>query len=474
MAVVEVVAHALLATPAAALVLDVEGLRRPQRLRVGSLRFGRDQRWVLVEAGVEVRRLHLGLAAPADGAAVHVMHVRHLGSAVDDALLHRVAKVTAHDWRGRVAERVAAVGDGLVDLPRRGLLEGEAVHEGLAAVVEGAAVRAVRLHERIDLGDEVPGLVEQLIGLVADLVVEEGELAERTSGGRRDHCVPPAVDLASARRRQVTRTGRLHDQRAEEAVGRLLPVVAVAVEVVGALGLVLVDHPLVRHVAAGEHDRFGVGGDGRPPGARDHERRGVQVDAGRLRLQFVGEVDAQALALVDAEQEGLDGVALEPDRDRWLRPLRPRPRVGLLLLPHPSQILGEHVHAALGVVVEVAIQGDVDVDGDHVVAPFRRVFRARAPGGDGVGGSLRHQAEALRRLVGGAVGGIGLGVRGGGGARNGGRGRRPGDDESARHQEEDEPRPDRAATRMRGREVSGHLRYSVDSPVSIDRCLWPV
>ena len=71
------------------------------------------------------------------------MHVKDLGAAVDTALLHRVAQVAAGDGRGRIAEHVGAVGGGLVEAADGLLLQGQAVHEGLATVVHRPVAGAV-------------------------------------------------------------------------------------------------------------------------------------------------------------------------------------------------------------------------------------------------------------------------------------------------------------------------------------------
>src|SRR3989442_1028768 len=72
--------------------------------------------WVLVESLVECRRLDARLPVPADRATVHMVDVEHLGPAVHDPLLHRVAQIRPHERRGRVAKGVGAVLEGLVEI----------------------------------------------------------------------------------------------------------------------------------------------------------------------------------------------------------------------------------------------------------------------------------------------------------------------------------------------------------------------
>ena len=106
----EVVSHRMLATPAAALVLQIVTFRRANSLGIGPSGCHGKQRRRFVEATVESRIFHSRLPAPADSSAMDVMHVENLGAPVDHSLLHRIAQVCPGDGRGRVTKGVGTVG----------------------------------------------------------------------------------------------------------------------------------------------------------------------------------------------------------------------------------------------------------------------------------------------------------------------------------------------------------------------------
>src|SRR5204863_4377586 len=120
------------------------------------------------------------------------------------------------------------------------------------------------------------------VSLVADLVVVVGELAEAGAVWVADDGLPATPQLAARGRVEVLRAPRLHDDRAEQTMVRLLPRVAVAVERVRSLLGIVRDSPFVDDGLAGGSDRIGVGGDGWRPRASQSERRAVQVKTRRL------------------------------------------------------------------------------------------------------------------------------------------------------------------------------------------------
>src|SRR5207253_9641422 len=111
--------------------------------------------WPLFEALVEMSRLDARLTPPADCASVDVVDVENLRPAVNDPLLDRIAEVTPGDRSRRVPEVVGAIGFRLVEPPEGLLLELQAVHKGLAAVIDGAVSGTVGAGERVDLVDEL-------------------------------------------------------------------------------------------------------------------------------------------------------------------------------------------------------------------------------------------------------------------------------------------------------------------------------
>src|SRR5437764_7395876 len=96
------------------------------------------------------------------------------------------------------------------------------------------------------------------VSLVADLVVVVGELAEAGAVWVADDGLPATPQLAARGRVEVLRAPRLHDDRAEQTMVRLLPRVAVAVERVRSLLGIVRDSPFVDDGLAGGSDRIGV------------------------------------------------------------------------------------------------------------------------------------------------------------------------------------------------------------------------
>jgi hypothetical protein len=152
------------------------------------------------------------------------------------------------------------------------VLEREPIHERLAAVIDGACARPVARGERIDLCHRQAGAIEQAIPLVADLVIEDHELAEVAALRRHDRRLPAGAELAALSRIKVTGAFRLHDHRAEEPVRRLYACRAMTVEVVRALRLLLRHPPLVGSAPAGANDRGRIVGDRRFARLREVQR----------------------------------------------------------------------------------------------------------------------------------------------------------------------------------------------------------
>ena len=95
----------------------------------------------------------------------------------------------------------------------------------------------------------------------------------------------------------------------------------------------------------------------------------MEVETGGRIVQAVAQPDAQALSLVDAQYERLNGVALESEGDRRVGVAGAGGAVLRLLPPDVVQPLLEDVHQAVGVVVQEAVQGDLNVDGRYPEFP---------------------------------------------------------------------------------------------------------
>jgi hypothetical protein len=380
------VAGALLAAAAAALIFDVEGLRGADALGIDTFRGFRQEGRVLIEASIELGRLDAGLATPSYRAAVDVVDVGNLRAGVDDSLFDRVAQVRAQDRRGGVAEDVGAISDGLIHHTCGSLLKGKAVHKRLATVVQRPGGGAVGVGKGVNHRNKAAALVQELIILVADLVIEEDELAEVYAIGVANDGRPAAGQLAAGEGVEVEGVFGFDDDGAEEAMAGLEPVVAVAVEIADALLLLFRDHPFIGDGLAGGGVGVSVGGDGRVAGASYVEAGAMKVEAGGLVGQVVAEGDTEALALVNAESEGLDGVALEADGDGGLGATGAGFSVLSLLLSQPGEVFFEDVGEAFGVVVQVAVEGDIHGDGDYIVA---------ADGGLGIAAGVLGDAFAL-------------------------------------------------------------------------------
>ena len=109
----------------------------------------------------------------------------------------------------------------------------------------------------------------------------------------------------------------------------------------------------------------------------------MDVHAGGGLGQSVAEDDPQAVALGNPKRQGLNGVALEPDGDTGFALAGAGGRIGGFFLADAGQVFFQDVHAALGVVVEEAVEGDVDLDGGDVVGADRRALGAAGAGGHG-------------------------------------------------------------------------------------------
>ena len=101
------------------------------------------------------------------------------------------------------------------------------------------------------------------------------------------------------------------------------------------------------------------------------------------------QLDLQTFSLVYAQHEWLDGVALQPDADGRFRLPLARGLILRFLGAHAAHILCEHIHPAVRVVIQVAVERDLHLDRCDIV---------RAQGGAGRAfGCRSHGFTAARR-----------------------------------------------------------------------------
>ncbi len=383
-AMVEELARQMLAAAAAALRLEVERLGGTDDFHVHTVGLRPDDRILhrtVLTHRPEVVRFGPRAPLPADGPAVRMVGVKYLGSAVNQPPLDRIAQIPAGDRRRNVAEGVGAVGQGLVLEPEILMLQVHLVDaEGLAAIVDRAAARAVGVGQRIALRQEVALLVQRTEGFVADFVIEQHEFAEVRSGPVVDVDLPARLDFlvgAAADRIDVLGSLRLHDEGAEEAQHRQLAVMAVGVELPHAFLHVRMDVPLELLRLAGRHDGIRIRRRGRFAG-RAHDRAGgLDEQAAVFRFHLVPERHLDAIALIGPDHQRLNHVALQSGGDgaRIIAVLIAGGLVLGLFRTGLLHVLRQDVHVA-GIVVEPAVQRDFDVDHRNVVLLDRRIGRA--------------------------------------------------------------------------------------------------
>ena len=191
---------------------------------------------MLVETGAEPCRSCPGLPSPPDRTAVHVMDVEHLASGVEDSFLDRIADVRTLDRGRRIAKCVGTVGQRFVDPPGLLLGQRQPVVERLTAIVQCTRAGTVGAGGRVDLRQVVPVDVLDPEVLIADLVVEEHELAEGRRARRADHCIPTDRVCRARARIGPRRSGGFDDHGPEQPVLRLHSFVAVRMEDVRSFG----------------------------------------------------------------------------------------------------------------------------------------------------------------------------------------------------------------------------------------------
>ncbi len=137
---------------------------------------------------------------------------------------------------------------------------------------------------------------------------------------------------------------------------------------VGAFRLAGWNHPFIGHAGARPRKRIRVAGDGGNAGVCHIKLGLVKVHANRLAVaQAVAEHNTEAFALVDPKHQRLNSVTLQTVGDGGLGAASAGlPVLGLLPL-HPPQVLLPDEHAALRIVVQEAVEGDLNVDGNYPV-----------------------------------------------------------------------------------------------------------
>ncbi len=385
-AVEQELARQVLRLSGAALGLEIERFGRSDDFHVHPVGLGAHDR--ILDGSVRRRRPELLLlgpraAQPANGTAVRMVGVEHFRSAVHDAPLGRIAEIAARNRRRRIAESVGAVGHRLILEAEILVLQVHLVDaEGLAAIVQRAPARPIGIGQGIALRQEVALLVQRAEGLVPDLVIEDHVLAEVRSGPVVDHHLPAAPRFgrrARADRVEILRPLRLDDKGPEETQHRQLAVMTEGVELAHPLLHVRMDVPFKFLRLARLHDGIRIGRGRRLAGRAHHHAGGLNEQAPRLAFHLIAQGHLDAIALVGADRQRLDHVALESGRHGpGIEPfLVPRRLVLGLFRPDLVEVLGQDVHVAR-VVIEPPVQRDLDVDHRDVIVLGRRVGRTLA------------------------------------------------------------------------------------------------
>ena len=221
---------------------------------------------------------------------------------------------------------------------------------------------------RSNKGDRQLLFVQVAIRFGANFVIDDRIFAKIGAVGRLDHGRPTAAHVMATGRVQESRPRRLYNQRAEQAVIGLFAFVAMAVKVVRAFGLIWGDRPFVGRGGARSHNAGRIRGNGGFSAIHDVQTSSVQMKAGRfVTCQIVAQRDAQTLALIHAQDQGLDGIALQTDGDGRFCFVLAGSLILCLFLADTGQFIFQHVHAPIGVVVQEAVQGDLDGDRDNSI-----------------------------------------------------------------------------------------------------------
>ncbi len=254
--------------------------------------------------------------------------------------------------------------------------------ERLAAIVDRTATRPVGVSQRIALRQEVALLVQRTEGFVADLVIEQHELAEVRSGPVIDVHLPTGLHFlvgACAQRVQVPGTLRLDDKRAEETQYRQFPVVAVGVELPHPFLHVRMDVPFKFLRLARRHDGFRIRGRGRLAGRAHDHAGGLDEQAAILALHRVAKGHLHAVTLIGAEHQRLNRIALKTSADgARIKALFVACGLVLGFLGTDFRdIVRQHVHVAR-IEIQPAVQRDLDIDHGDVKLFGRRASRTLA------------------------------------------------------------------------------------------------
>ena len=266
--------------------------------------------------------------------------------------------------------------------------------ERFAAIVQGPRARTIGVRQRVALRQEVAVLVHRTKRLVTHFMVNQHELAEIRARAVLDHRLPPASVLRGGPRSQrivVLRPARLDDEHPEQAHDRQFPVITVRMELPSALLGVRMDVPF--HLdglsdavlftvfrRTGRH-RIRVGRGCRLPGCTHDHVGPVDVQADLLaEFQRVPQRDFHAIALVAANHQGLDPLVLDAVLHAagiMMAFFLPGRRVLRFFFANVGNVFGQGVHVA-GIEIQPLIQGNLHVDGGHVILPHRRGVGAQA------------------------------------------------------------------------------------------------
>ncbi len=372
MAVEQKVPRQPLAQPGTAFGLQVQRFRRTNDFHVHPVTRGANDRILhrtVVRRGDHVFdvRLPFRRPHPADRSAVRMVGMKHLAAAVDQPELGRIAQVRPRNGRRGISKGVGTIRQRFVLKVKQFFLDGQVVDpERLAAVVQGARRGPVGVRLRIPLRDHFPVPVERTERFVPHLVVEQDEFPEVLGVVVGNHHHPAAVDRLACPRTQVARPVRLDHKGTDQPQGGWIAA-RMALDQMTAFLLVDRDVPFEFLRLSRMDDRAGSRRGGGFPGGADDHRGTVDLEPDVLELDFVGDFDPNAVALIRAEDQRLNRIPLQAVRDRTrINRIFPGGGVLFFFLAHLGKVLGQREHVP-GEKVPPLVQGDLDVDRRHVI-----------------------------------------------------------------------------------------------------------
>src|SRR5688572_3389662 len=377
----EEVSGQLLAQTGSALRLKIERFRGSNDFHVDAVRLGPNHR--ILHGTVRARgpEIHVidrpGAPRPPDGAAVGMMTVEHLRSAMNQPELCGVAHVGTWNCRRRIAERIGAITHRFVFEPEVLVLHVHVINaEWLAAIVDRAATGTIDIRERVALRQEVALLVQRTEGFIADLMIDQHKLTEVRAGAVLDDRLPAARGrrgIAGTQRLEVARSTRLDDECAKESHDRQLTVVAVGMELPDTLLGARMDVPFILAGLVFRDNRIRIGRRGSRPCRTDDHGGAVNMKADLFAtVQLVAELDLEAVALVTTNHKRLNPLRLDTGNHgtRIVTFFVACFLIGVFLRTNLVDILIQDIHVAR-IKIEPLVERDLDIDRGDVVLLHR-------------------------------------------------------------------------------------------------------